>query len=205
MGNSEVDNNVMVEIPLSMLMGILAPAPSIPDNVPADSFPKSSTTDQQAKFLNLLNSSSNPHLGDVKSDLVIMLNNGRSSFEIVLFLNSLFENSLRNTIYFCFHRILFCDDLVLKNWLPHLRIDTDSFIKIVEKIFKDSNLMMTLSGNQILIKHVVNSKLRTLFPLKSEANNASDLAFTFLQARSVRHQSYMGRELVAPKQRIGGN
>ena len=195
MGNSEIDNNVMVEIPLSMLMDILAPAPSTPDDVPADSFPKSSKTDQRAKFLNLLDSSSNQHLRDVTSNLVTMLNDGRSSFEIVLFLNSLFENSLRNTIYFGFHRILFCDDLVLKNWLPHLRIDTDSFIKIVEKIFKDSNLMMTLSGNQVLIKKVANFQLRKLFPLKSEANEASDLAFNFLQARSVRHQIIHGSRI----------
>ena len=87
MTDSTIDEDAIFKIPLSLLIDMLALPSSNPDDLPTDSFPKSSKTDQRAKFLSLLEPSLNPHLCDVRSSLVKMLNDGRSSFEIVLFLN----------------------------------------------------------------------------------------------------------------------
>ena len=184
-----------VEDPLRVLLELYLSSRPISSDLATDSFPKSSNTDQRAKFCQLLDSSLNTHLNGLKQELKTMLQTERSSFELVLFLNAQFENALRNTLYFCFHRILFCDDRVLKDWLPYLRIDTETFLNVVRKITKDSNLKVSSKGNQISINHATESRLKELFSAKSEKDPTRDLASNFLKARNVRNQIIHGSKI----------
>lgn len=159
------------------------------------SFPKTSKANQRTKFVSLLNSSSNPRLSGVTQTLLQMLNANRSAYEIVLFMNAQFEVALRNTLYFCFHRILHCDDKVLKDWLPHFRIETTTFVGILEKIARDSGIKLNLGGSQVSLHHATRSQMEKLFPAKKDITTASELAFNFAIARHVRHQIIHGSRI----------